>query len=58
MHVLRRPVEIAVDSRRLGKSYLELVPRSHYGGKAVVPGYREPSERRIPVSQLSAISSR
>ena len=43
-----------VDSCLLGNSYLESVPRSHYGGKAVVPLYREPSERGVPVSQLLA----
>ena len=33
MHVLRRSVEPAVGSGLLGKSYLESVPRSHYGQK-------------------------
>ena len=31
------------DCGPLEKTYLESVPRSHYEGKAVVPGYRESS---------------
>jgi len=32
MHVLRRPVELAVVSGPLEKTYLELVPTSEFGG--------------------------
>ena len=44
-----------VDSCLLGNSYLESVPRSHYGDKAVVPGYRGPGWRGVPVRRLTAI---
>ena len=37
-------------------SYLESVPGSHYGDKAVVPGHREPGECGVPVRRLTANS--
>jgi len=36
-----RECRLRVDSGLLVKSYLESVPRSHYEGKAVVPGCRD-----------------
>ncbi len=46
------------ETSRVGRLYLESVPRSHYEGKAVVPGYREPGWCGGPVSQLSVNSCR
>ena len=62
IEIKRRPslanchTKVRVVSRRLGNTYLESVPRSHYGGKAAVPGHREPSWCGVPVRQLSAIT--
>jgi len=44
------------ETSRVGRLYLESVPMSHYGSKAVIPLTQDPRWCRFPVRRLPATS--